>query len=167
MRLSRSELYALVLRAARGAGVELSQAGELASIIRCLSPASLEDLGKPLCNALEAPRANPDADQVDGVWFIGGADPLHSIPAALDLALAGQQVRHQPGALLSAWAGARGMKADGDGTVTLSSVLQPSAGPVDLDDEVFARLDTLAWRTYVPATDQSRSGAGAGDIDND
>ena len=47
-------------------------------------------------------------------------------------------------------------------------VLHPMPAGVPVDDTVWARLDVLAKRTYVPASDISRRrGAGAGMIDND
>ena len=36
-----------------------------------------------------------------------------------------------------------------------------------VDDDIYKRIDELAFETYVPASDESRAGAGAGLTDND
>ena len=41
------------------------------------------------------------------------------------------------------------------------------AARLDVPGALWSRLAELSARTYVPASDQSRAGAGAGDIDND
>ncbi len=45
--------------------------------------------------------------------------------------------------------------------------LQRAAGPVEVDDELWRRACTFAAATYVPSSDESRQGAGAGLTDND
>lgn len=45
--------------------------------------------------------------------------------------------------------------------------LKPASGAYALDDDLFKRIDALAFKTYVPASEQSRAGAGAGLTDND
>jgi hypothetical protein len=48
------------------------------------------------------------------------------------------------------------------------SHIKPPAHPVWVDPEIWSMWDTLAAKTYVPATEASRlSGAGAGLTDND
>ncbi|MEM9736518.1 MAG: DUF3726 domain-containing protein [Pseudomonadota bacterium] len=44
---------------------------------------------------------------------------------------------------------------------------QPVGDRVEISDAALERLQALAHRTYVPATDASRRGAGAGTRDND
>ena len=36
-----------------------------------------------------------------------------------------------------------------------------------IDEGIFRRTDRLAFQTYVPASEESRAGAGAGLTDND
>ena len=43
----------------------------------------------------------------------------------------------------------------------------PSTLAYKIDSVVFKKIDELAFRTYVPATEASRAGAGAGLTDND
>ncbi|MFV2033298.1 MAG: hypothetical protein ACC663_12450, partial [Gammaproteobacteria bacterium] len=43
----------------------------------------------------------------------------------------------------------------------------PSTMACDIDATIWAAIDRLAFRTYAPATEESRAGAGAGAIDND
>ena len=45
--------------------------------------------------------------------------------------------------------------------------LKPSAGAYPIESEIFKRIDALAFKTYVPASEKSRAGAGAGLTDND
>ena len=51
---------------------------------------------------------------------------------------------------------------------TASSPQQlPSTMACAIDAEIWAEINKLAFRTYAPATEESRAGAGAGNIDND
>jgi len=43
----------------------------------------------------------------------------------------------------------------------------PSTRAYPIDKDIFKRIDTLAFQTYAPATEESRAGAGAGLTDND
>ena len=43
----------------------------------------------------------------------------------------------------------------------------PSTMAYTIDEDIFKRIDQLAFQTYAPATDESRAGAGAGLTDND
>ncbi len=43
----------------------------------------------------------------------------------------------------------------------------PSTLAYEIDEAVFKQIDQLAFRTYAPATEASRAGAGAGLTDND
>lgn len=45
--------------------------------------------------------------------------------------------------------------------------LLPSTTAYEIDDETFRQIERLALQTYVPASDESRAGAGAGLTDND
>jgi hypothetical protein len=45
--------------------------------------------------------------------------------------------------------------------------LEPSTMACAIDADIWAVIDQLAFKTYAPATEESRAGAGAGMIDND
>jgi len=50
----------------------------------------------------------------------------------------------------------------------ISGQMHAPAGPFDVDEQIWQRLNKLAAQTYVPETESSRlSGAGAGLVDND
>ncbi len=42
-----------------------------------------------------------------------------------------------------------------------------STGAYSIDQDIFKRIDALAFETFAPATEESRAGAGAGLTDND
>ncbi|MEM7195608.1 MAG: DUF3726 domain-containing protein [Pseudomonadota bacterium] len=46
-------------------------------------------------------------------------------------------------------------------------VIKPKTGAYSVDSSLWADIDALASETYAPATEESRSGAGAGLTDND
>ena len=48
-----------------------------------------------------------------------------------------------------------------------SPELEPSPDAYAIDYDLFRHIDALAFETYVPASDRSRAGAGAGLTDND
>lgn len=43
----------------------------------------------------------------------------------------------------------------------------PSTMAYSVDSEIWKQIDALAFKTYAPATEESRAGAGAGLVDND
>lgn len=43
----------------------------------------------------------------------------------------------------------------------------PSTMAYSVDSEIWGQIDALAFKTYAPATEESRAGAGAGLVDND
>ncbi len=144
--LSASELNALVLKAARGAGLPLGAAEDLARVAPVLAQVNaLADLTEQLCGPFPLPRID------DGVLRNG--HPTLTELAALDLDMA--QVSHSAPNLWPAFATA------------LRTDLTPT-GPFELSADLYEHLDRLAAKTYVPETDASRlSGAGAGLTDND
>ena len=166
-RLSRNEIYALVFRAARGAKVPLSQGREFSGVLRSLGDDDLAKIWADALAGLESPRADPHGAKVENCWMISGADPLQSIPAALDFAEAGEVVRHSTSLVLEYWAAYRGFVASNDGTLIRRSKSTPAQGPVNVDSDIYNRLSILSARTYVPSTAENRAGAGAGDIDNE
>ena len=45
--------------------------------------------------------------------------------------------------------------------------LRPSTRAYEIDEDIFKKINRLAFQTYVPASKESRAGAGAGLTDND
>jgi hypothetical protein len=43
----------------------------------------------------------------------------------------------------------------------------PSTMAYSVDSDIWQQIDALAFKTYAPATEESRAGAGAGLTDND
>ena len=165
--MSRSEFQSLFKRAARAANVPLSQREEAAAMVGRLAQNEFEQVLAQLVDILDTPRRAPDGAQNDGVWYVGGADPLQSIPAALDLAQAGERVRHAPNGLLDPWAAFRGFCVGSDGFIAFGTPTNRATGHVTVPKDAIDRLGALAALTYVRSTDESREGAGAGNIDND
>jgi len=104
------------------------------------------------------------------------------------VAILGQAARHHRVAFTTQWSRVRvtcfgdglqiqGERADlllaecdavGCGRDDAASVgMRPSTLAYEIDEAVYQRLDKLAFETYVPATEASRAGAGAGLTDND
>lgn len=117
--------------------------------------------------------------------------PLKLGRSAFPLLLAaslGQAARHHETAFTACWDGLRldcfgnGLSITGDRDSLLRAEVDevcccreentspqqlPSTGAYQIDQAVFKRIDALAFKTYVPATAESRAGAGAGLTDND
>jgi hypothetical protein len=53
------------------------------------------------------------------------------------------------------------------GLSALESNLEPKTISYSIPDEAWSAIDTLSFKTYAPATEASRAGAGAGLTDND
>jgi hypothetical protein len=104
------------------------------------------------------------------------------------VAALGQAARHHRTAFATRWAGVRvncfadglqilGVREDlllaeaeavecrqDDGAV---AEIEASTLAYEIDDDSYRRIDALAFETYVPASEASRAGAGAGLTDND
>lgn len=165
MKRSRAELKAHVLRAGRGAGLPLAQAEDVALVAADLVAAGG---ATELPGALQGPFGRIDFARAR-VALAG--------PAAIDLAGAGATVpiadADAPQLLVALVRQARraglavALTAHGNGwrlAPCADPVVEaaPGMGPVEVSDEVWEALDVLARRTYVPATDASRQGAGQG-----
>lgn len=104
------------------------------------------------------------------------------------VAILGQAARHHRCAFTTCWSGLRvdcsghGLTIEGDRDQLLlaevdqvccckTDAVQPqqtaSTLSYAIDEKIFKRIDALAFKTYVPATEESRAGAGAGLTDND
>ena len=131
-----------------------------------------------------AALADRSAQMLDGEVFSLG-------PTAYPLLLAatvGQAARCHQTVFTTAWAGVRvscfenGLSIDGDQDDLLLTRVDtatcrqdnlstpqrlPSTLAYTIDSEIVQRIDELAFKTYAPATEESRAGAGAGLTDND
>lgn len=168
---SGNEIAAMVLRAARGAGVPLAMAEDLAAATGWAEG----DLGA-FSDALttDAPPA-----QFEGLT-VTGLRAAYDGPLAIDLALAypGKRITingvDEPRvlrALVRSAAQLNGLPFRLDQRVLVAGegpATPPPSLRADVDDTIWERLARLAAKTYVPDSEASRlSGAGAGLSDND
>lgn len=141
--------------------------------------------GGLLCPVITgAALADRSAQLVAGKQFELGrtAYPL------LLVAILGQAARHHDVAFATAWAGVQ-VDCFGDGLCiqgahddllcaetdavhcrrndSAVAEMRPSTRACEIDAAIFRRIDALAFETYVPASEASRAGAGAGLTDND
>lgn len=162
---SVAEFAALLVRAARGAGVPIHQAKEFAGTLSF--PQTPLDIYEEALVALKSPRALPDfKDTGDAIEF-ASRDPLYSLPAALDLASSGAKVLHPASPLTRHWSRTRGFDHFEDGSFGPCAAVRFSPGRIELPSGLLESFNQLAMKIYVPATADSRDGAGAGNIDND
>jgi len=144
---SANEISAMVLKAARGAGLPLGPAEELARAAPVL--ASTGDL-TCVTGVLELACDAPSFEQ--GV--VKGGHPVQAVVAWQDLTAAGVKAKLEcdvEGALLSA-------------LCERVSVV----GPFEVDETLWVNLSQFAAKMLVPESEASRlAGAGAGLSDND
>lgn len=163
---SANEIYAMVLRAGRGANIPLANAQDIAAATRWLGG----NLA-PVLHALET------ADHPTSVALVA--------PGAIDMALANPG-RIQPinggvsAPLLDALCQEAALRngcqiiieVKGDAATVCAQDGSPPTPPASaratVEDQVWDQLGQWAARTYVPESEASRlSGAGAGLHDND
>lgn len=179
MNLSLGELEALCRKAARGAGYSWGLAEEAGRAVRWLQARQM-DGARALADLCECDvRACPSLPNCseDGPFC-----PLVTGAAICDHAHLLDQGDWHIGPLAHAllvmpfvdWAGAECEVTVDAGTVSMTVTkgtvlrLTPQVSRADLSQDVYQRLNTLACKTYAPATEASRiSGAGAGLTDND
>lgn len=173
--LTRPEVEALCTKAARGAGMAWGLAEEAGFAAGWLQAHGIDGAGA-LAAYLDgglgvAPVASP------GHWT--GAGPLCPIAtgAALsdfrDLPAGALPLRLDPVAhpvLLRPFLGAGRVLEQAGGGALILRAGGPAAMPAQLcpaDPAAVARLESLAFETYVPPSAQSRADAGAAGSDND
>lgn len=149
-RRSGNEISALVLKAARGAGMPLGCAEEVSG-----AAVHLAQMGQMAAVLVELNGPFEPVSFAGGILH-GGHGTLAAI-AWLDLLEAGQSVAppaHVPVVMVL------GLK--------LGREISPPVGPFDVPADIWDRLSDFAARTFVPESAASRSsGAGAGLLDND
>jgi hypothetical protein len=177
---ARAEAWALVVKAARGAGVPIGQAEDLAATM----------IIAPVEAWLELPAALSDPMTLDGPverdqLIYSNARTVMDGPSAIDAALMGQEVYlgglDAPLTFVIMCYAAEASTSTGleflfddEGGILLRMSLSAApkrdeaAGHIDVPDQVWGFLNLLAAKTYVPETAASRAkGAGAGLTDND
>lgn len=144
---SANEISGLVLKAARGAGMALGCAEELAHAAPSLARDGVFDM---IVDLLEGPFEPPVLKE----GALIGGHPVLAIAAWIDLRAAGRDptLEHSVSPFL---------------INAMRSEAFP-VGPHDVSEQTWERLQAYAERTFVPETDASRlAGAGAGLTDND
>lgn len=178
---SRSEAFALLLKAGTGAGLPLGCAEDLA-VAMVVSPAPVWEV---LPDALSGAFTINVPDEIDGQLVYDRSRVALDGPAAIDAALCGQDVYlgNLDAPLILMMLARVAEEAtdrsfeylfDDEGGVLLrvsDNPTTPFERPTDraeIPDNVWGMLNILAAKTYVPESEASRvSGAGAGLTDND
>lgn len=174
MKRSLNEISAMVVKAARGAGLPLGHCddiGAAAAHLAATDPLRLDCV----IVALRGPHA--PVDMVGGRFR--NARAAMAGPIAVDMILSGAaevtlEDIDAPRLVLAICA-ARGVavaqRSEGKALILNlknDTVTPPAARSVTVSDLLWGQLSTLAAKTYVPATEASRlAGAGAGLTDND
>lgn len=172
----RAEVFATVLKAARGAGWPLAQSEDFARTMAArINPKCLEDFVAILRLPIAA-RVQKRAYQVFG-------HPVLAWPAATDLVVAERApIEVEPHAapnLLAAFVAQ--MALDNECALNFAptgtmiriarrdGLIDPAeTGAVHVDADMWAQIEDFAAKTYVPNSEASRAaGAGAGLTDND
>ncbi|MEM8592205.1 MAG: hypothetical protein AAGF13_06725 [Pseudomonadota bacterium] len=170
---ARSEIYGLLLRAARGAGIPEGHSEDFAA---ALSAHGTTEALSAASRALRAGWSLPVFEERDGGLHFPNAQAFAALPTALDALRAGviEVVLYnldEPKLLGPYLAHVGGFQAHASGETWILGVGNPPqldhADRVDLPEGLIQCLNEFAAKTYVPATQASRAGAGAGAIDND
>lgn len=166
---ARSEIEALILRAARGAKQPLGWAEDVAHAVGSYGVVqAVDEVAESLGQRWKAMAEDNNATTFTGV----GPAP---IICALDAALTGQTQLHAKCVtphLARALADAQGCHLTWSGPVASpepgKALNRPRLERFEIEQETIDRLYHFASRTYVPDSQASRqSGAGAGLTDND
>lgn len=175
MILSANEISALVVKAARGAGVPLGCAEDLGAAAGLL--AAWGALGE-VCLALDRPltKLSPAAEMkdpclaimgpamIDAVWCEG--QPILVTDCENSRVMeALVQVAQTAGARVKCTQCDEGLRIE---PCSEAPQVASKLGPFEVDAQTLDALNAWAAKTYVPATEASRlAGAGAGLTDND
>ncbi|MEL6913898.1 MAG: hypothetical protein AAFP13_05320 [Pseudomonadota bacterium] len=177
--LPRSELHALLLRAARGAGVPQSHGEDLA---RAVAAHGGSRAVSAACRALGRRWRVPGYALDGNTVIFPRARAVECLPVAIDALQADVEAAEladidepdlvAPFVAQAARVGRANlaMRASETGVVLehgREAAPAPRQGRVEVAAEVHDLLSRFAARTYVAATAASRAGAGAGAIDND
>ncbi|MEM9351185.1 MAG: hypothetical protein AAGA47_13065, partial [Pseudomonadota bacterium] len=163
-----------LLRAARGARVPLGYAEDMA---RAVGDFGDEAAFAAAARALSKPFEKAKFEEADGVLTFKSAPAIAALPVALDALRAGIKTVTfdciDEEDLIAPYldhSAARGFFAAKHGvrlTHTAARSVPPPIARLHLPIDTLETLQALAALTYVPASEASREGAGAGAIDND
>ncbi|MEL6609189.1 MAG: hypothetical protein AAFO93_09795 [Pseudomonadota bacterium] len=164
--MARAQIEGLILRAARGAGVDLAHAEDVAHAVAWWGDAdTLRDLAASLTEDVDRSTCRLGPGLIDQVQATG---EVVEVPAccSLNVMRALCAAHHAQGG--------RAVICVADAGLWQLSCAEPDAPPVppkgrpDVPQDVVAALTALAANTYVPSTAESHAaGAGAGTTDND
>ena len=170
---ARSELSAVMTRAGVGRGLPIGVADELTEAGLALCARGQD--GAAL--VLEALGPDPVRPHLSGNTLVGASLPMLA-PSAFDLATSGPLILATQAniALLRGYALCRGGKWQISGAApryglrkggTGAALAEVTIPPFEVEVSVWDGLKTLGLGALVPATPETESGAGAGEIDND
>ena len=177
MKRSLNEISGMVHKAARGAGLPLGHAEDLAKVAGYLAatdPVAMTCLVDVLAGPFDPPYF-----ELDSELRIGAANAAMVAPLVVDALRSGiaaiviSEVKLP--AIIFASCALNGLavahRFEGD-QLALTACAPESAVPpakaTTVSQEIWSKLDAYACRTYVPASEASRvGGAGAGLNDND
>ncbi len=166
---SSNEIAVMVQKAARGAGVPLGYCEDLAACVKWFG-ADIE----PMVRALENAQAGQGIHKVQAakLCVLALEDTLVDESEMVLNDVDEPHVARALGAQIATLNNCELCAAISGHNITMSlRAGGHQAAPVarvDVDDALWTRLNTMAQRTYVPATEASRlAGAGAGLTDND
>lgn len=171
--LALNEIGAMVLKAARGAGIPLGQAEDLARVAIYL--AGTHSKVGAITQALQETQTQARVDW-DHDRLVVHAGPAALIaPIVRDAFAMGYDTAQiadlSHAGLVGAFLAENGVSLRWDGAVLRRSdttVMPATCAPVTIPQEDWTIWGDLAARTYVPETEASRlAGAGAGLTDND
>jgi hypothetical protein len=161
MNLSANQIVATTLKAARGAGFPMAQA-------ECFAAATAQHLIQ-----------NRSEDDLSQALIHTDDSPILSLPALLDeVCVSGSQTLQNPNlpSLVQSYVETAAFEAQcirAGQTILIKHLsdrppLITPVARVEMSPTLWAHLNKLAAKTYVPASEASRiSGAGAGLSDND
>jgi hypothetical protein len=157
MNLSANQIVATTLKAARGAGFPMAQA-------ECFAAATAQHLIQ-----------NRSEDDLSQALIHTDDSPILSLPALLDeVCVSGSQTLQNPNlpSLVQSYVETAAFEAQcirAGQTILIKHLSDRTpVARVEMSPTLWAHLNKLAAKTYVPASEASRiSGAGAGLSDND
>lgn len=185
MILSVNELQGTLLKAARGTGLPLGLAEDLAFSAADIATRDTDQIVSEVLTCLSQAFHPATADLSAQGVIMGQGNLLVGMPSALDLVSAGNgpvlldgvpkaltealiagRERFESRALWYDWVGPSKIILHAWKHDSFTAPMQPER--VEVDPQHWADLQSLAAKTYVPESEASRiAGAGAGLTDND
>ena len=157
LQVSKNELGAALEKAALGQGFDRGTGLWLAGVV----VQALNNGYPALTWAVQALKAAPEPPKTEERpegWICLNTSVLVAGPVLTDLLMAGEKLDGQGFVKLDVpelW------------THLLDGGFESTPGPLRIDEDDWNALQTYAAKTYVPATEQSRQGAGSNSSDRD